>query len=103
MQNSRYYPTNVLTSYFFLFIVRLYLAPPMLELLGKKYSIELSQGVGKEVGKFEFDHLLEKSAQFKQIHTRFRFYHTVVAMANLVAVACSFLHLHYLASKIVAI
>lgn len=35
----------------------------MLELLGKKYSIELSQGVGKEVGKFEFDHLLEKSAQ----------------------------------------
>lgn len=75
----------------------------MLKLLGKKYSIESSEGVGKEVGKLEYDQLLQKSIYFKQIHTRFRFYHTIIAMFNMIAVACSFLHLHYLASKIVAI
>lgn len=75
----------------------------MLELLCEKYRMEMSEGSGKEVGKYEFKGLLEKSRKFKEIHTRFRKYHTSIAMANLVSVVCTFVHLHYLASKMVSI
>jgi len=83
--------------------VRLYLAPPMLRLLCEKYRMELQEGAGKEIGKFDFKDLLQKCAKFKQVHTTFRKYHTAIAMANLVTVVCTFVHLHYLASKIVSI
>lgn len=63
----------------------------------------MSEGSGSEIGKFDFKGLLERSAHFKDIQTRFRKYHTTIAMGNLISVVCTFVHLHYLASKIVSI
>lgn len=75
----------------------------MLALLQQKYSFELREGVGKEVGSFEYHDLLTKCANFKEIHMKFRRYHTIIAIGNLLTVVCTFVHLHYLASKIVEI
>lgn len=87
----------------FLFAVRLYLAPPMLKLLHQKYRMERREGVGKEVGQLEIHDMLTNNLSFSEIHKKFRRYHTVIAVGNLLTVVCTFVHLHYLASKIVAI
>lgn len=87
----------------FLFAVRLYLAPPMLKLLHQKYRMERREGVGKEVGQLEIHDMLTNNLSFSEIHKKFRRYHTVIAVGNLLTVVCTFVHLHYLASKIVAL
>uniref|UniRef100_A0A336KQD8 CSON012503 protein n=1 Tax=Culicoides sonorensis TaxID=179676 RepID=A0A336KQD8_CULSO len=83
--------------------VRLYLAPPMLKLLHQKYRLESYEGVGKEIGRFEDHSMLEKNLCYKEIHMKFRKYHTIIATGNILTVVCTFVHLHYLASKIVAL
>lgn len=88
---------------FNLFAVRLYLAPPMLNLLHQKYRLEDREGVGKEVGRLEIHDMLTKNLTFSQIHREFRRYHTIIAIGNLLTVVCTFVHLHYLASKIVTL
>lgn len=75
----------------------------MLKLLHQKYRLERHEGVGKEVGRFESNDMLTKNLSFTEIHKKFRRYHTIIAIGNLLTVVCTFVHLHYLASKIVAI
>ncbi|EDS36022.1 conserved hypothetical protein [Culex quinquefasciatus] len=83
-------------------IVWLYLAPPMLRLMHQKYHFEASETVGQEVGHFAGaeNAQLQRSLHFKSVHKRFRQIHMTTAMANMVALACTFVHLHFLASRV---
>lgn len=84
-------------------IVWLYLAPPMLRLMHQKYNFEASQTVGQEVGHFSGGEnaQLRRSNPYQNVHKRFRQIHMVTAMTNMVALLCTFVHLHYLASRAV--
>uniref|UniRef100_A0A8D8DGM5 Transmembrane protein 205 n=1 Tax=Culex pipiens TaxID=7175 RepID=A0A8D8DGM5_CULPI len=83
-------------------IVWLYLAPPMLRLMHQKYHFEASETVGQEVGHFAGaeNAQLQRSLHFKSVHKRFRQIHMTTAMANMVALGCTFVHLHFLASRV---
>lgn len=83
-------------------IVWLYLAPPMLRLMHQKYHFEASETVGQEVGHFSGaeNAQLQRSLHYKSVHKRFRQIHMTTAMANMVALACTFVHLHFLASRV---
>lgn len=84
-------------------VVCLYLAPPMIRLMHQKYHFEASETVGQEIGHFSGTEnaQLRRSLHYKSVHKRFRQIHMVTAMANMVALLCTFVHLHYLASRIV--
>lgn len=83
-------------------IVWLYLAPPMLRLMHQKYHFEASETVGQEVGYFSGaeNAQLQRSLHYKSVHKRFRQIHITTAMANMVALACTVVHLHFLASRV---
>lgn len=79
--------------------VRLYLAPPLLRLMREKHKFEVTVGSGQEVGTLEPGDLV-KCPHYQGIHKAFRRIHMTVAMGNMTVLVCTFLHLHYLASKI---
>lgn len=79
--------------------VRLYLAPPLLRLMAEKHKFETGAGSGMEIGYLEQRDLV-KCPHYQRIHTAFRRIHMTVAMGNMTTLICTFLHLHYLASKI---
>lgn len=83
-------------------VVWLYLAPPMLRLMHQKYHFEASETVGQEVGHFSGaeNAQLQRSLHYKSVHKRFRQIHMATAMANMIALACTFVHLHFLASRV---
>lgn len=83
-------------------VVWLYLAPPMLRLMHQKYHFEASETVGQEVGHFSGaeNAQLQRSLHYKSVHKRFRQIHMTTAMANMVALACTVVHLHFLASRV---
>ncbi|XP_055390249.1 transmembrane protein 205 [Condylostylus longicornis] len=80
-------------------IVRLYFAPMIKTLMKIKYSLEKVQGSGKEVGYLDQKDL-SKCPQYQNVNKRFRKIHAGAAIGNLTALACSVLHLLYLATKI---
>ncbi|XP_055915185.1 uncharacterized protein LOC129948276 [Eupeodes corollae] len=79
--------------------VRLYLAPPLLRLMREKHKFEVTVGSGQEIGTLEPGDLV-KCPHYQGIHKAFRRIHMTVAMGNMTVLVCTFLHLHYLASKI---
>lgn len=83
-------------------IVWLYLAPPMLRLMHQKYHYEASETVGQEVGHFSGTEnaKLKRINHYQTVHKRFRQIHMVTAMANMVSLLCTFVHLHYMASRV---
>ncbi|EAT40520.1 AAEL007758-PA [Aedes aegypti] len=83
-------------------IVWLYLAPPMLRLMHQKYHFEASETVGQEVGHFSGaeNAQLRRSNHYQNVHKRFRKIHMATAMVNMVSLLCTFVHLHYLASRV---
>lgn len=83
-------------------IVWLYLAPPMLRLMHLKYHYEANETVGQEVGHFSGGENLQlrRSFHYQSIHKRFRQIHMCAALANMVSLVCTVVHLHYLASRI---
>lgn len=83
-------------------IVWLYLAPPMLRLMHQKYHFEASETVGQEVGHYSGTEnvQLRRSNYYLNVHKRFRQIHMITAMANMVSLLCTFVHLHFLASRV---
>ncbi|XP_063218752.1 transmembrane protein 205 [Bacillus rossius redtenbacheri] len=80
-------------------VIRLYLAPPLVQLTVVKNAIEAEAGVGMEVGKYKPGSLV-KCPHYVKIHCTFRRVHMAVAIGNLLTMACTTLHLHYLSQKI---
>lgn len=83
-------------------VVWLYMAPPMLRLMHQKYHFESSETVGQEVGHFSGTEnaQLRRSNHYQTVHKRFRQIHMATAMVNMVSLLCTFVHLHYLASRV---
>ncbi|XP_065076446.1 transmembrane protein 205-like [Ochlerotatus camptorhynchus] len=83
-------------------VVWLYMAPPMLRLMHQKYHFESSETVGQEVGRFSGaeNPQLRSSNHYQSVHKRFRKIHMATAMVNMVSLLCTFVHLHYLASRV---
>lgn len=80
-------------------IVRLYLAPPLLQLMHEKYKIEGTVGSGKEIGQLVQGDLIQ-CPHYQRIHKAFRRIHMTVAIGNLITMVASCLHLYYIAGKI---
>jgi hypothetical protein len=80
-------------------LIYFYLTPPLLKLMRAKYQFEQKLGNGQEIG---YHKMLAsfKCPQYKSIHNQFRKLHFKCAMGNVIAICCTFIHLHYLASKI---
>ncbi|CAG9828263.1 unnamed protein product [Diabrotica balteata] len=83
-------------------VVRLYFTPPLLRLIGIKHKIEKEAGVGLEVGKYDLGKLKD-CPYYLKIHKSFRSIHMTIAILNLVAMACTTLHLYYLSQKLCSI
>lgn len=80
-------------------LIRLYLTPPLIELITEKTTMEKNVGVGLEVGRHDAGQLV-KCPHYVKIHKRFRKVHMTIAIGNMFTMACSIIHLHYLAHKI---
>lgn len=76
--------------------IRLYVVPSVINLITEKTDIEKAAGVGREVGQFD-PGPLRACPHYTRLHMRFRRQHTLVAVGNIAAMACTSLHLYYLA------
>uniref|UniRef100_T1GQF3 DUF4149 domain-containing protein n=1 Tax=Megaselia scalaris TaxID=36166 RepID=T1GQF3_MEGSC len=79
--------------------VRLYIVPPLLRLMHMKYKFETAAGSGEEVGHLNQKDLIQ-CPRYQMIHKRFRRTHMSVAICNMIVLACTIVHLHYLAHRI---
>ena len=86
-------------AFFMELIIRLYLTPPLLRLIDQKTSLERAAGVGAEIGRRD-PGPLKHCPYYLRIHRSFRRIHMAIAMGNMITMACTVLHLHYLASKL---
>lgn len=85
--------------FFLELLIRLYLAPPLLSLIAAKIAMEKAAGVGLEVGRHD-PGPLAKCPHYIKIHKAFRKVHMLIAIGNLMSMACTLLHLLYLANKL---
>ncbi|KAJ8684119.1 hypothetical protein QAD02_019911 [Eretmocerus hayati] len=86
-------------AFFLELLIRLYLTPPLLRLIEMKTSLERAAGVGAEIGRHE-PGPLKHCPHYLEIHSAFRRVHMTIAMGNMLTMACTVLHLHYIASKL---
>ncbi|EDW56344.1 GM22641 [Drosophila sechellia] len=80
-------------------VVRLYLVPPMLQLMHEKYKIEDAIGSGQEVGSLVQGDLVD-CPHYQRIHKGFRRIHMTIAIGNMTVMLTTCLQLYFLASKI---
>ncbi|KAH8409072.1 hypothetical protein KR009_006282 [Drosophila setifemur] len=80
-------------------VVRLYLIPPMLELMHEKYRIEDAIGSGQEVGSLVQGDLVD-CPHYQRIHKGFRRIHMTIAIGNMIVMLATCLQLYFLAMKI---
>ncbi|XP_017793558.1 PREDICTED: transmembrane protein 205 isoform X2 [Habropoda laboriosa] len=89
-----------MSSAFFLeLLIRLYLTPPLLQLIVQKNTLERAAGVGNEIGVHN-PGPLKHCPHYLKIHQAFRRVHVYIAMGNMLTMGCTVLHLHYIASKL---
>ncbi|KAI4484256.1 hypothetical protein M0804_007712 [Polistes exclamans] len=86
-------------AFFLELLIRLYLTPPLLQLIVQKNAIERAAGVGNEIGRHN-PGPLKHCPHYLKIHNAFRRIHVCIAMGNMVTMGCTVLHLHYIASKL---
>jgi len=78
---------------------RLYIVPPLLQLMAIRTLIEDEAGIGNEIGRHD-PGKLKDCPHYNQIHRQFRKMHGFCAAANVTAVACNGIHLYHLATCI---
>ncbi|XP_033320918.1 transmembrane protein 205 [Megalopta genalis] len=86
-------------AFFLELLIRLYLTPPLLQLIVQKNILERAAGVGNEIGRHN-PGPLKHCPHYLNIHKTFRRVHVYIAMGNMLTMGCTVLHLHYIASKI---
>lgn len=64
-----------------------------------KNDLEEEAGVGKEIGVHNPGTLINNKKYLK-IHKNFRKVHMTIAIGNIITLACSVLHLHYITGKL---
>lgn len=80
-------------------VVRLYLTPPLLRYMRQATEYEEEAGVGMEIGRHQ-PGILTQNKEYLQVYRSFRKLHMVIAIGNIVTLACSVVHLHYLSNKL---
>lgn len=81
------------------FCARLYIVPGLLDALEERMTIEENAGVGMEIGCHN-PGPLAYCPHYNIINRRFKKYHGMCAVANILAMACSTLHLYFLSTKL---
>lgn len=71
----------------------------MIRLISKKTDLEERAGVGMEVGVHNPGDLKNDTVYIK-VHKTFRKVHMTIAIGNIITLACSVFHLHYITGKI---
>lgn len=89
-------------AFFLELLIRLYLTPPLLQLIVQKNNFERAAGVGNEIGRHN-PGPLKNCTHYLKIHRAFRRVHVCIAMGNMLTMACTVLHLYYIASKLCAL
>ncbi|KAF5301713.1 hypothetical protein FQA39_LY10644 [Lamprigera yunnana] len=79
--------------------VRLYLTPPLLDFMSKANEYEEKAGVGMEIGRHQ-PGVLTNNKEYVQVYKSFRKLHMAIAIGNIVTLACSIVHIHYLSNKL---
>lgn len=87
------------SAFFLELLIRLYLTPPLMRLIVQKNALERAAGLGNEIGRHNFGGL-KHCPHYMKIHGAFRRIHTSIAIGNMFSMACTILHLHYIASKL---
>lgn len=64
-----------------------------------KNAVEAAAGIGNEVGQLNAGELIKKCPHYASLHRAFRSVHVAAATANVMAMACTFVHLHHLAGR----
>ncbi|XP_018329547.1 transmembrane protein 205 [Agrilus planipennis] len=80
-------------------IIRQYLSPPLLKLMAEKNDMEKATGVGTEVGEHNAGELVN-CPHYMRTYKRFRKIHMTIAIGNIICMACTVYHLHYLSQKL---
>lgn len=79
-----------------------YIVPDMIQTMSERAKIEEAAGVGQDVvGRFVPTAKLKASPQYVKLHSRFRIFHGLCAVVNLLAMACNAIHLYHLACKLI--
>lgn len=86
-------------AFFIELLTRVYLTPTLIHLIVQKTTLERAAGVGNEVGHHDLG-LLKHCPHYLKIHSAFRRAHAAIAIGNILSMACTVLHLYYLASKL---
>lgn len=84
-------------------ITRIIVVPSLLERIKAKVVLERAAGHGPEAGPkltSTTDAILQECSTYRRTCKRFRQLHAIVAIVNIVTLACNAFHLYYLASKI---
>lgn len=79
-----------------------YIVPDMIQTMHERAKIEEEAGVGQDVvGRFIPTEDLKSSPRYSELHSRFRKFHGLCAVVNLVAMACNTYHMYHLACKLI--
>lgn len=79
-----------------------YIVPDMIQTMSERAKIEEAAGVGQDViGRFVPTEKLKSSPQYVILHSRFRIFHGLCAVVNLLAMACNAIHMYHLACKLI--
>ncbi|XP_031348275.1 transmembrane protein 205 [Photinus pyralis] len=89
----------LLLCFFLELIIRLYLTPPLLHFLQKATEYEEEVGVGMEVGRHKSG-VLARNKNYVLVYTSFRKLHMAIAIGNIITLACSVVHIYYIANII---
>lgn len=90
---------SIINYNYFLFTVRLYLAPPLLRLMKEKHQYEFKAGTGSEIGHLDQGGL-KRCTSYQKIQKSFRRFHSLIAIGNIISLTCTCIHLQYLAQRI---
>lgn len=77
-------------------LIRLYIVPPVIQLITVKTELESAAGVGQEVGRYKLGQLIH-CPHYMKLHHTFRRLHFITAIGNILTISCSAFHLHFIA------
>lgn len=79
-----------------------YIVPDMIQTMTERGKIEEEAGVGQDViGRFKPGEGLRSCPKYARLHSRFRKFHGLCALVNMLAMACNTIHLYHLACRLI--
>lgn len=79
-----------------------YIVPDMIQTMFERAKIEEDAGVGQDVvGRFRPTEELKSCPRYAELYSRFRRFHGLCALVNLVAMGCNAFHMYHLACKLI--